>query len=425
MTEKKPKVDDTGIGWITVTYRSVLLAILAVLTLVAIVLYFAFPKASHSLLASASDTLSSWTSQIGGTPKPGRPAGELKASFTMLDGTVKVKKKNGTTWVTADYNLPLEKGDVIQTGGEGMAKIVFADLTNYTVKPDSLIVIEQNSSNADQQTNVAVQVTTGTVDLSTATYSQGSKSEVIVAGATATLAPDSAAVVKNDNRTDTHEVIVTKGSGEINRGGEVVSLSNFDKVSFKADSKQLTKEHETGPPNLIDPANMAPIFASGADSPIRFTWTPVDDVKGYHVRVSKNPYFTQLLMDKKVTQAEMAVTGIAEGAYYWSVQSIEKSGKESTESERNRFTIIPKTSQTGLNLELEPFVQHGRIIEVRGKTDSTARVMVNGGEVPMISNDGRFRYMTPPLPNGENVITVTAQNAKGGVSTQTKKVVIQ
>ena len=427
MPPKKPKVDDTTIGWVTVTYRSVLLAILGVLMFAAVVLYFAFPKVSHDLLASASDTMSSWTSKIGGTPKPGRlrPAGELKASFTMLDGSVKVKKKNGTTWVTADYNLPLEKGDVIQTGSEGMAKIVFADQTNYTVKPESLIVIEQNSSNAEQQTNVAVQVTTGTVDLSTATYSQGSKSQVIMAGATASLAPDSSAEVKNDNRNDTHEILVKKGSGEINRGGEVLSLSNFDRVSFKADSKQLVKQHELGPPTLIDPANMAPIFASGPDSPIRFTWTPVDEVKGYHVRVSKNPYFTQLLMDKKVPQAEMAVTGIAEGAYYWSVQSIQASGKESTESERNRFTIIPKSNQAGLNLELEPFVQHGRIIEVRGKTDPAARVMVNGGEVPMIGNDGHFRYLTPPLPNGENVVTVTAQNTKGGVSTLTKKVVIQ
>jgi len=182
---KKRNDDDTTIGWITVTYRSVLLAVMALLFVVAVVLYFAFPKTSHDLMSSLTDSLSSLTSKVGGSaPPPGhgpKPAGNLKTSFTNLDGSVKVKKKNSNTWVTADYNLPLEKGDVIQTGAEGMAKIVFADLTNYTVKPDSLIVIEQNSSNAEQQTNVAVQVTTGTVDLSTATYSQGSKSQVIAA----------------------------------------------------------------------------------------------------------------------------------------------------------------------------------------------------------------------------------------------------
>ena len=71
---------------------------------------------------------------------------------------------------------------MVQTGSEGMAKIVFSDGTNYTVKQDSLIVIEENSANDEQQTNVSVAVSTGTVDLTTATYVQGSKSQVIVAG---------------------------------------------------------------------------------------------------------------------------------------------------------------------------------------------------------------------------------------------------
>ena len=50
-------------------------------------------------------------------------------------------------------NIPLEKGDVVQTGSEGMAKVVFNDGTNYTVKQDSLIVIEENSANDQQQTH--------------------------------------------------------------------------------------------------------------------------------------------------------------------------------------------------------------------------------------------------------------------------------
>lgn len=416
-----PKKKDTvDIGWVTITYRSVALSILGVLMVAAVVAYFMFPSQVKGFLNQALVK-----SGMADAPKaPKRTAGDQKASFTMLDGTVKVKKKSSNTWVNADYNLQLEKGDVVQTGSEGMAKIVFADQTNYTVKQDSLIVVEDNSSNADEQTSVAVQVTTGTVDLSTGTYSQGSKSQVIVAGATASLQPESIAEVKNDPRADNHEILVKKGAGEVNRNGEVVSLSNYEKVSFKADST-LTKSKEIGPPVLIDPANMIPVFASGSAASVKFSWTPMDNVKGYHVRISRNPYFTQLLMEKRTGDAELEVAGIPEGAYYWSVQSVDDKGKESVESERNRFTVIPKNTGSELGLTLEPFVQHGRIIEVRGKTDATARVMVNGGEVPIINQDGSFRYMTPPLPNGENVITITAQNAKGGVSTQTKRVVIQ
>jgi hypothetical protein len=51
--------------------------------------------------------------------------------------------------------------------------------------------------------------------------------------------------------------------------------------------------------------------------------------------------------------------------------------------------------------------------------------MVNGHEVPVILSDGSFHYFMPPLPTGESVITITAQNSKGGVNTQQQKVVIQ
>jgi hypothetical protein len=51
--------------------------------------------------------------------------------------------------------------------------------------------------------------------------------------------------------------------------------------------------------------------------------------------------------------------------------------------------------------------------------------MVNGFEVPSVKSDGSFSFFTPALPAGENVITITAQNSKGGVKTLQKKVVIQ
>jgi hypothetical protein len=60
-----------------------------------------------------------------------------------------------------------------------------------------------------------------------------------------------------------------------------------------------------------------------------------------------------------------------------------------------------------------------------GKTKVNARIMVNGREVPMVATDESFHYFTPPLPNGESMITITAQNAQGGVNTQQKRIVIQ
>ncbi|PYX29720.1 MAG: hypothetical protein DMG77_11730 [Acidobacteria bacterium] len=389
----------------------------------------AFPQFTQASIQAADNVANKILERVAGmAPAAGSGISTAQqAHFTALDGTVRIKKGNGNSWVPADYNVPLDKGDVVQTGSEGMAKVVFNDGTSYTVKQDSLIVIEENSANDQQQTNVAVAVSTGTVDLSTATYVQGSKSRVIVEGATASLAPDSAAQVHNDPKGDHHEILMKKGTGEVTRNGETVQLANWEKVSFQGQQARMEKAKEIGPPTPISPANMAPIFSAGESTKdVEFSWTPMANAVGYRLRISRNPYFSSTLVDKRVNTADVTVTSLGEGAYYWMVQSYGVSGKESVESEKNRFTIISKGKQTeAINLELDPFVQHGHVIEVTGKTETGARVMVNGREVPMISTDGTFHYFTPPLPTGEAVITITAQTAQGGVNTQQKKIIIQ
>jgi hypothetical protein len=425
-SKRKPGIH---VAWKTVTYRSVVLMVLAVLAVLLAGMHFVFPqftengiKAATSLGTRALEAVAG----AAGTPVKSSAMNSQQAHITALDGTVRVKKSSSNSWVTADYSVPLEKGDVIQTGSEGMAKIVFNDGTNYTVKQDSLIVIEENSANEQQQTNVAVAVSTGTVDLTTATYSQGSKSQVIVAGATASLAPESAAMVHNDPKSDHHEILLKKGSGDVSRNGETVRLSDWEKVSFEGSAPKMEKQKEIGPPTPISPANMMPIFASRELKPIEFSWTKMPNAVGYRLRISRNPYFSSTIVDRKVGTADVEVSGLEQGAYYWLVQSYDAEGKESVESEKNRFTLIPKGKDSdAISLDVDPFIQHGHVIELTGKTEVGARVMVNGREVPVVGSDGSFHFFTSSLPPGENVITITAQDSKGGVNTQQKKVVIQ
>jgi hypothetical protein len=416
------------VAWKQVTYRSVLLALLAALVIFCIGLHLAFPRLTERAMTTAGSLGTRLLEKIGMASSASKPGAtnSQQAHFTALDGTVRVKKASSNSWIAADYSVPLEKGDVVQTSSEGMAKVVFSDGTNYTMKQDSLIVIEENSANDRAQTNVTVAVSTGTVDLVTATYVQGSKSQVTVAGATASLAPDSAAMVHNDPTVDEHEILVKKGVTEVTRNGETVRLADWEKVDFHAQEDHMEKRKEIGPPTPISPANMMPIFVSRDTKAIEFSWTQMANAVAYRLQISRNPYFSSILVDRRVKTAEVMVSGLDDGAYYWMVQSEDSKGKQSVESEKNRFTLIPKDADsTVIGLKLDPFVQHGHVLELTGKTETGARVMVNGHEVPVISADGSFHFFTPPLPAGESTITVTAQNARGGVNTLQKKVVIQ
>src|SRR6266403_1617335 len=363
------------VAWRTVTYRSVVLMLLGGAIVFGGVIRMAFPQFTDSGVKAVGNFAGKLLEKVAGLAPPMKTSAAVsqQAHFTALDGTIRVRKANGNSWVNADYNVPLEKGDVVQTGAEGMAKVVFNDGTNYTVKQDSLIVIEENSANDQQQTNVAVAVSAGTVDLSTATYTQGSKSQVIVAGATASLAPESAAMVRNDPNSDEHEILVKKGSGEVARNGQTVRLSDWERATFKAQSERMAKVKEIGPPTPISPGNMIPIFTIGGakTKDVQFTWSPMTNAVGYRLRISRNPYFSSTIIDKAVTTADVTVTGLGLGAYYWMVQSLDGNGKESVESEKNRFTIIPKGKDAvAIDLEIDPLIQHGHVIEVTGKTET-------------------------------------------------------
>ncbi|HYL92363.1 MAG TPA: hypothetical protein VEW69_04330 [Alphaproteobacteria bacterium] len=420
------------ISYVTVTYRSVFLGALAVLALFALVLYFAFPNTSDRVIQMGQVRLQKLLVKMGILSPSGQnasaDAGPQQAHFINIDGTVRVRKSATNAWVPADYNVALEKGDVVQTSGEGLAKITFADGTNYTVKPDSLIVVQDNSMNAAQQTRVSVLVTTGTVDLATATLSQGSKSMVSVAGATASLNSQTSAEVRNDAKNDQIAVVLKKGAGEISReGAGTVKLADNDKVSFTSESKDFVKTKEIAPPTLISPANMETVNVGKGAKPVLFSWTPVESAT-YHFRMSKNQFFSSLVIDQKDIRSERVELPpqLPEGSYYWEVLSVGEDGRESAASDINRFAAIPKADdQTGIALELQDWVQLGHIFEVRGRTEPGARVMVNGDPVASIASDGSFRHYTHPLPTGRNLITVTAQNSKGHSSTKFREVLIR
>jgi Glucodextranase, domain B len=405
-----------------------LMGMFGVLLLAGVVMYFAFPDTANKLILAGQAGLGKVLAKMGvtsasgnGSPEPG----PQQAHFTNIDGNVRVRKASTNSWVVADYSLALERGDVVQTSPEGVAKVVFTDGTNYTVKPGSLITIQENSVNSAQQTKVAVQVTTGKVDLATSTLISGSKSQVIVGNATATIASESSAEVVNDIRADQHSVLMKKGSGEVTREGQTLPLESYTKAAFTSNSKEMIKTKELQPPTLISPAPMQNVFVDQATKGVNFSWSPVDNVREYHIKINRNASFAgDLVVDDKKAATQVLVTNLQEGStYYWQVRSIGQDGKESIESETYKFTVVPKGTGS-LALELGDFVQMGHVIEVKGHTEPNARVMVNGQEA-VVGSDGAFRHFTNPLPTGENLITVTAQNAKGGVNTVTRPVTIQ
>ena len=406
------------IRWRTITYRTVAawLVVLSALAL-GILTYF-----NSHWWTDLTDMLPG-SQKNAGTPvaSPAR-----QARFTNIDGSVRIRKANQAQWSQANVSASLEEGDTVQTLGDGMARIAFPDGALYVVKQDTLIVIQQSQSqNNAMASNVAVQVTSGVVDLSTPIA--GGDSRVLFANAEARIHKESRALVTNNPETNVHQIMVSKGGAKIQRGGEQVELAQYEQVSFAGPESAMLKAKFVAPPILLTPANLAPVVLAGSPSAeVEFTWSAVPGADSYRLRISSSPIFSSLLTDRRLQSTSLRLPSFKAGDYYWSVSSVGPGQKESQPSDANKFSVLKQSGQEELLLLVDKYVQHGRVIEIIGRTEPGARVLVNNEPVFDVLPNGAFKHFTAPLPNtGPNQITITAQNSKGKVATLRKTITIQ
>ena len=168
----RQKTFHVEVYWKAVTYRTVAIYLLLIFAVVMATLYLIYPESFSSAIARVSHAM-------GGGADAGAVLTPKQAKFVNLDGKVQVKKVNSVQWVTADYRMALDKGDLIQTTGDGAARVTFADGTTYTVQADTLVTVEENFVGRGSETRVGMHITSGAVDLATGPWdSPKSKAEV-------------------------------------------------------------------------------------------------------------------------------------------------------------------------------------------------------------------------------------------------------
>jgi hypothetical protein len=208
-----------------------------------------------------------------------------------------------------------------------------------------------------------------------------------------------------------------------------VRLGQYDQVTFDRDKPGLTRQRVIAPPTLTNPPNMdLTITPDPKNTNLDFTWSSVPGAEAYRLQVSPSGMFSNLVVDKKVFgKTSLRVNGLEEGNYYWGVTSIDAKGVESQPSTANRFTLVQQVeSGAQAYLEVSSIIQHGRVLEVVGRTEPGSTVIINNEQVFSIAADGSFRHFTSQLArSGLNQITITAQNRKGDTHTIRKNIVVE
>jgi hypothetical protein len=403
--------------WHTVSYKTVGLVIVLIGVIVIAAMYATIPNWTETVEKKLNKAL-------GKQVEEALASAQTQAKFVNLDGRVQVKKVNSVTWVDADYHTTLDKGDLIQTGSDGAARVTFADGTEYTVNKDTLITVEENTVTPDHS-NTAVRINTGAVDLATPMWTlRDSQAAVSVEDATAYMKQNSRATVKNDPNKNEHEIVVANGGAEVKRGNETIELTQWEKASFPTGAP-TQKSNVLAPPGLVAPLNLAPIISENPKTAVvRFEWQAVDQAVSYTLRISSTTMFTKLVKQVSVGGPTAEVSGLEAGDYFWNVTATDAKKQTSEFSETFKFSLVAQGKSQNMLLEIEGTQIHGRVVELIGKTEPGAALIVNGQPVANIAQDGTFRHFTEPLEPGEHNLVVIGSNRRGGTATQTVPIVV-
>lgn len=418
-TQPHQRVPRVEVYWTTVTYKTVILCVLLGLGLIFGGIYVAKPELYTAVINRIDKS-------VGNPDADPVNADQKHARFVNLEGHVQVKKAratgnaatdvNSVQWVDATLSTSLDKGDLVRTGSDSDARITFADGTNYTVKPDSLVTVEENATDNSRPTSVAVSIQTGAVDLATPYLkSPDSKATVRSEDATTQLHSNSRVGVKFDPEKKESEVVVSSGSAQVQRGQEKIDLAQYEKATIPR-SGAIQKSTVLAPPDLVEPLNLAPIIAENPrTATVHFEWKPVPEAVSYTLRISTTAMFTRTVFDKpKITGTSLDISGLDAGDYFWNVIATDAKKQSSEVSEIFKFSLVAQGKSQEMVLEITGYQLHGRVAEVIGKTEPGAALIVNGQPVPNIAADGTFRHFTEPLEPGQHTIVVVGQNRRGG-----------
>ena len=417
-TQSHSKGPHVEVYWKAVTYKTVIGYALLAVAIISGGIYLAKPDLYKVVIQKISD-------KVGDPEVEPLNADQKHAKFVNLDGKVEVKKVDSVQWVVADFRTMLDKGDQIKTGPDGDARITFGDGTTYTMKPDSLVVVEENSTDNNQAHSSGIGITTGTVDWATPTFTLAdSKAQVRVEDTKAQLGSNSRGAVKADPDNKSSEIVVASGTAQVQRGGERIDLAQYEKATIPS-SGAIQKSNILAPPELVAPLNLSPIIAENPKiSPVRFEWKPVQDAVSYSLRVSTTSMFTKTVKEAKVSSTAVEITGLDPGDYFWNVTATDGKKQTSEVGETFKFTLVAQGKSQSMLLEIDQTQLHGRVAEIVGRTEPGAALIVNGQSVPNVSPDGSFRHFTEPLDPGQHTISIIGSNRRGGTAMKQVSIVV-
>ena len=318
----------------------------------------------------------------------------------------------------------------MRTYPSSSAEIKFFDDTRVTVRPDSLITIEETSKGPNSTSGrVAWKVSSGEINYET-TQKNGS-TEAVTPTFRLALEGNSAGTMRVSESGLTAVAQLAGAANLETKTGEKIRLGANEGIRVDASGKAGAKQALPDKPSVTSPSTGATL-SLGEGISVGFAWSPAKGAAAYRVQLESVVVGgREMVFDRdSVKGSSFSAPGLAAGDYAFRVASQTADGVQGRFSEtiafrlhRTKSVVASTTAAQGAvvpRLIIEVFEARSNVVRLVGKTEPGAQLTVNGDPMA-VQPDGSFQeFVTLARKQGEQRVVIRAVSLSGGVAEVTR-----
>lgn len=347
------------------------------------------------------------------------PAG---ARFSSFEGDVRVIRASTRETITASSDTELYPGDTVQTGASGRARLSMADGSTLVVRPNSTIIVRDNTSSDDgKKTNVHVMVDSGQMSVRTEQQTAGT-SNVVETPRTKNKVGEQTGASFAVNAEGTEEIRVNSGVIETtDHAGEKTSLHGGDYASVSPPGKVSRPQKLLDVPRPFEPYDLQVFAPQGSAATVTLKWQrPQSGIPAYYrLEVATSPFFVadgKVIERDQLAATEFSASELRPGTYFWRVRATATSGQTSDWCDPPlKFIVAPRGTGSSVPVsDLSAELLGGNIYLVRGRAEPGTRIRI-AGKVFIVPAEKSFQLQIT-APAGAREIAISAEDAQGNSS---------
>jgi len=322
------------------------------------------------------------------------------ARILSFEGEVRITRATTRETIIVTKEIHVAAGDTIQTQAGGRAIVQMIDGSVYTVRPNSTVIIRDNSSLFGGN-NVRVALDDGQLNVRTEDQPENTENVVEMRDSETQIRSQTEASFNADDRQA--EIRVSRGGVETTIGGSKTTIGENEFASVN-NGQIASRETLLAPPRHVSPGNLSQLIdAAGAGGTAALSWQDEGSpaLSGYYLQVARSSYFASdsILVDRSgLTARDFRLGGLSPGTYYWRVKATARSGQTSDWSEPWKFSVVRREASQSI----EAAGWHvenvgGNVYIINGRTVPGVQVRSQGNQV-FAGSDGGFRLqISSPL----------------------------